>query len=464
MPQRNSAEVGSLNDGLNRRELFRRSAAMAGALLGAHLLGAPAIHARGSANEQLGTAVIGAWGQGRSHLGAAAGERLIAVVDVDEERLGKAVEQVSEKAPEVKAYTDYRKMFDELGGDLDAVFVATPDHTHAHAAMMAIERGMGVYVEKPMTRTVYEARALTEAVRRNDAPSQLGNQGHSGEGYRRLCEYIWAGAIGDVTEVHCWTNRHFGGSGGRPESKPVPDGLHWDQWIGPRPYRDYHDGLHPFSWRSWWDFGAGSLGDMGCHVMDGAFWALRLREADRYSATLLSRREGSEEKYPVDNLVRWDFPGRAEMPPAKVYWHDGVGKEDRPDPIARVEKEYERELGGSGTLYFGTEGIMYTGTYGGGVRIIPEQQHRATTPPDKTIPRAQGGHRGDFLRSCKGGDRSSAHFAYSGPLTEWVLSGILAVRAGLDNTVEWDVKNMKCLNRPELNAFVKPEFRKGWEL
>ena len=458
------AEKTRKPNGMNRRDLFRRTATAAGAVAGAHLLRPFNILGQQSPNEQLGTAVIGAWGRGRGHLGAAAGERLIAVVDVDEGRLGKAAEQVSEKAPDVKKYTDYRKMFDEVGGDLDAVFVATPDHTHAHAAMMAIERGMGVYVEKPMTRSIYESRALTEAVQQYGVASQLGNQGHSGEGYRRLCEYIWAGAIGDVTEIHCWTDRHFGGSGGRPESKPVPEGLHWDQWIGPRPYREYHTGLHSFNWRSWWDFGAGSLGDMGCHVADGAFWALKIREADSYSVTLLSKNGGSEEMYPVDNLVRWDIPARAGMPAAKVFWHDGVGKEDRPDPIARVEKEYERNLGGSGTLYFGTEGIMYTGCYGGGVRIIPEEQHRATTPPEEKIPRVRGGHQGDFLRSCKGGERASSHFGYSGPLTEWILTGLLATRAGLNNTVEWDVKNTKCLNRPELNDYVKPEFRKGWEI
>ncbi|MFW6189518.1 MAG: Gfo/Idh/MocA family protein [Planctomycetota bacterium] len=450
-------------DRLSRRELFRRTGAVVGAAAGARLLGGPLVLAGESPNRSLGTAVIGAGGRGNAHLGAAASEHLVALVDVDENRLAKAGKKVAEKAPKVKTYSDYRRMFDEVGGDVDAVFIATPDHTHAHPALMALERDIAVYVEKPMTRTIHEARVLTEAAREKGVASQLGNQGHSGEGYRRLCEYIWAGAVGPVREVIHWADRNFGGAGGRPEGKPAPEHLHWDQWIGPAPHRDYHGGLHPFSWRSWWDFGTGSIGDMGCHIMDGAFWALKLKEAERFSVELVEHNAGSEEKYPVDNLIRWKFPARGEMPPVTIRWYDGVGKEDRPEPIARVEEEYGRNFGGCGTLYVGDEGLMYTGTYGGGVRIIPEEKHRAFPPPERTIPRVKGGHQGDFLRACRGDEPSSAHFDYSGPLTEMILTSQLAMKAPGEK-VEWNVGEARCSNPPRLNRYVSREYRDGWSL
>jgi len=290
---------------ISRRAFLKHSAAGAGLVI---LTGSAGIRAY-AANNKLNTALIGAAGRGGAHLGAAAGENLIALCDADEGRLAKALA----KAPAAKTYTDYRKLLD-AHKNLNAVFVATPDHNHFPAAMRAIDGGAGVYVEKPMTYCIWEARTLTEFVRKKKVASQMGNQGHSGEGWRNLCEYIWAGAIGGVTEVHCVTNRPIWPQGvDRPPTKPVPQGLNWECWIGPAPYRDYHDGLHGFAWRGWLDFGAGALGDMGCHIMDGAVWALKLGEAKTIEVEAESSGVNSE-TFPKWSIVTYKFPARGSMP------------------------------------------------------------------------------------------------------------------------------------------------------
>ena len=264
---------------MSRRSLLRKAAALAGAAAGARLARGPLIWAGEAPSSKLGIVVIGAGGRGTSsHLPVAAGERLVAIVDVDEKSIAKAMKFLADKYPTlktsgVKTYFDYRKMFDEAAKDLDAVSVATPNHHHCLPAMIAMKLGKGAFVEKPMSHSIHEARAMAEAARKCKVPTQMGNQGHCAEGYRRLCE---SGAIGKVTEVHCWSDRANGGTGGRPPSKPVPPGMHWEEWIGPSPYRDYHADLHPHEWHGWWDFGNGSLGNMACHVMDGAVWALKL--------------------------------------------------------------------------------------------------------------------------------------------------------------------------------------------
>src|SRR4051812_20455529 len=218
---------------MNRRRFLKRSAALAGAAAGVGLFGTPSVLADGSPNEKLGIAVIGCGGQGSGNPGLAASERLIALVDVDEKKLGEAVTKLGAKVKEPKTFHDYRKMFDACHKDIDAVLIATPDHHHAPAAIRAIQLGKHVFVEKPMTWCLYEARTLTEAARKHKVATQMGNQGHSGEGYRRLCEYVWAGAVGGVTETHSLMDRNFGGSGGRPAKKDAPAKLHWDEWLGP---------------------------------------------------------------------------------------------------------------------------------------------------------------------------------------------------------------------------------------
>ncbi len=480
-----------MNVRFHRRELLRKAAITAGAATGASLFGVPAILAQKSPNSTLGTVVIGCVNQGIASVNAAASERLIALVDVDDSHLEKAKKFLGDKHPDVKAtgiqtYFDYRKMFDEIHKQVDAVFVAAPDHHHAPAAMIAIKLGKGVYVEKPLAHSIEEVRTLTAAARKYQVVTQMGNQGHSGEGIRRLCEYIWAGAIGDVTETYSWAPTGRGGVGGRLPTRPVPPGLHWDEWIGPAHNRDYHEQLHPKVWRSWWEFGDGSVGDWGCHNLDGPFMALKLGVPE--SVEVLEQVGGSDERFPLINTIRWTFPARGEMPAVKVHWFDGYRggldpnaddkdeeklelAQNRPPIVAELEKQYGRKLRNGGTIYVGTKGIMHTGNYAGGPRIIPEEKHQAFPLPEKVLPRIAkgasgvGNHQADFLRACKeGGAPPASHFDYSGPLTEVVLLGCMAIKAGVGKKVQWDAAAMQCPNLPELNRLVKREYRPGWTL
>jgi len=468
----------------HRRQLLKQAGAALGAAAGVKLFGVPSLLADPAPSSKLGTVVIGCANQGLASVNAAVTERLVALVDVDENHMAATMKWIEERSPDtktstVKTYYDYRKMFDEIHKQVDAVFVATPDHHHATAAMAAIKLGKGVYVEKPMAHTIDEVRRLAEAARKHKAITQMGNQGHSGEGIRRLCEYIWAGAIGDVVETYSWAPTGRGGTGGRLPTKPVPPGLHWDEWIGPAPYRHYHDELHPQLWRSWWDFGDGSVGDWGCHNLDGPFMALKLGRPT--SVVALEQYGGSDERFPLRNTIQWTFAARGDKPPVKVHWHDGYAdhfdpkrKDDEPEAalkaqnrptiVAELEKKYGRNLRNGGTIYVGTKGVMYTGNYAGSPRILPEEKHRAFPVPAKKLPRVRGTHHDDFLRACKDGKPACADFDYSGPLTEMVLLGCLAIKAGVGNKVEWDGANMRCTNVPELNRFVQREHRIGWEL
>jgi len=470
----------------SRRTFLKRTAAMAGAAVGAGLFRGPLIWSGESSNAKLGTVLVGCGGQGSgAHLPTAARERLVAIVDVDEKKWSSSMKLLGEKHKDVKlgtykTYFDYRKMFDECAKDIDAVFVATPNHHHALPAMIAMKLGKGVYVKKPMSHTIQEARAMAAAAKQANVPTQMGNQGHCGEGYRRLCEYIWAGAIGHVTEVHCWSDRANGGVGPRPPTLPVPEGMHWDEWIGPSPFRDYHRDLHPHEWHGWYDFGNGSLGNMACHVMDGAVWALKLQWPTAIESEQIVG--GTDERYPVGTRIRYDFPARGDMPAVKVYWWDGKkagvrgdakgderdnvakGAQNRPPLVDELEKKYDRRLGGNGTLYVGDKGIMYSGTYGDGVRIIPEEKHKEFPQPPKTLPRGKGASQ-DFLDACRAGKPTTAsNFDVAAVLTEIVLLGNLAQKAGVGRRVEWDGPTMRCTNIPEVNALVQRENRRGWTI
>jgi len=432
---------------INRRRFLKHAAAGAGLVI---LTGSAGVRAYG-ANNKLHTALVGVSGRGEDHFAPAAGENLIALCDADESHMKTALE----KAPNIKTYTDYRKLFD-AHKDLNAVFIATPDHNHFPAAMRAIDGGAGVYVEKPLTYCIWETRTLTEFARAKKVASQMGNQGHSDEGWRNLCEYIWAGVIGDVTEVHFSTNRPTWPQGiDRPPSKPVPDGLNWDAWIGPAPMREYHDNLHPFKWRGWLDFGAGALGDMGCHIMDGAVWALKLGEAKTLEVEAESSGVNSE-TFPKWSIVTYRFPARGSMPPVTLKWFDGHKRPPRP-----ADLEPERKVDFN-SVFLGSKGTMVAGTYGEGARIIPEAKRQATPRPEKTIPRSPKGHHGDFLEAARGGPPASSNFDYSGPLTEIVLLGNLAIRLG--RKIEYDVVAMKAKDYPEADAIIRRPPRPGWYL
>ncbi|HUU09107.1 MAG TPA: Gfo/Idh/MocA family oxidoreductase [Phycisphaerae bacterium] len=465
---------------LTRRRFLKRAAALTGAAAVAQAGVGPLVLAEGAAAPKLRCAVIGCNGQGMASVHAAAGERIVALVDADDKRLAATLKELAAKYPDsnsgaIKTYFDYRRLFDEMAKDIDVVFVATPDHHHASASMRAIKLGKHVFCEKPLAHTIHECRALAEAARAANVRTQMGNQGHCADGYRRLCEYIWAGAIGNVLETHTWIGMVNGGTGGRPPSRPMPEGLHWEEWLGPAPYRDFHPGLHPGAWRSWWDFGNGTLGDWGCHQLDGVFWALKLGHAT--SVECLEMHGGSDERYPLGSAVRYEFPARGNMPPVKVHWYDGV-KDDpanpgkqvpvRPALVAEFEQKYNRKFdqswGGGGTLYIGDKGVMVTGNYGSGPRILPEEAHKAFPVPAESLPRIRGGHFADFLRACRDGKPAAAEFSYAGPFTEGILLGHLAYKAGIGKRVEWDGAAMRTRNMPELDRWIRREHRKGWEL
>jgi predicted dehydrogenase len=382
----------------------------------------------------------------------------------------------------IQVFTDYRKMFDKLSRQIDAVFIATPNHQHALPALIAMQLGKHVYCEKPVCQNIGEARAMRAVAAKSKVATQMGNQGHCEEGYRRLCEYIWAGTIGKVTETHSWTNRANGGEGPRPPVLPVPAGLNWEEWIGPAPYRDFHSDLHPHSWHGWHDFGNGSIGNMGCHVLDGVFWALKAEHPT--SIEVEAMRGGSDERYPMGSRVRWDVPARGDMPALKVYWYEGLKQDatgrptgnlrqvvgdDRNFPalLHELRKRYpdeELDRGDSGTLYVGEKGVIFTGTYGDKMHIVPYAKMEETPAPPRTLPRPKGIFV-DFLDAIRSGkNKTAVDFDYGTRLTEFAILGNLAMKAGSGKKVMWDGPNMKVTNLPELNAFVKRAPRKGWSV
>jgi predicted dehydrogenase len=475
---------------LTRRDLFK-AGAVAGAAAGLGLVHGPTILAAGPApSSKVRVAVIGCGGRGISaHLPPAARERLVAIVDADEKNWAKGMKFLADKAPDakvagVKTYSDYRKMFDECAKDIDAVSIATTNHHHFLPAMIAMQLGKGAYVEKPMAHSVEQARQMAAASVKYKVATQMGNQGHCGEGYRRLCEYIWAGAIGKVTEVHCWTNRDNGGSTPRPPAEPAAAGMHWDEWIGPSPYRDFHKDLHPHEWHGWYDFGNGSLGNMACHVMDGAIWALKLKHPTSLEAEYILG--GTNERYPVGDRLRYDFPARGDMPPLRLYWWDGrkpgagaksdpkgeksedadgvaTGSQNWPTVATEWKQKTGLKLDGSGTIYIGERGVMFTGTYGGGVTILPVEKMKEFPVPAPSIPRIKGGPFEEFFGAIRSGNtQTCSNFEVAAVLTEITCLGNLAQKAGLGKKVLWDGPNMKCTNMAELNKLVQLQYRKGW--
>lgn len=467
----------------SRRSFHKQAALAAGAAIAAPYF-APRLARAAETGNKLNCAVIGCGARGASHIATALGQNLVALVDADSARLDKSREQIKSKGgdPErVQVFADYRVMFDKIAKQIDAVFVATPNHHHALPAMIAMQLGKGAYVEKPLCRTIDEARTLSAMAARYKTATQMGNQGHCEEGYRRLCEYVWAGAVGPITETHSWTNRANGGIGPRPSSRPAPSGLDWDSWIGPAPLRDFHADLHPHEWHGWHDFGNGSLGNMGCHVLDGVYWALKLEHPTSIEVEQMSG--GSDERYPTGTRIRWDFPARADMPAVKVYWYDGrIGEGDTgdgnkaaprgpkgvvnlPPLLAELKRRYPDEaFDSSGTLYVGEKGILYTGTYGGNMRIVSRKQMSETPAPPKTLPRTSA-VAGDFLRAVREGRAdTAAGFDYSARLTEFTLLGNLAQQAGVGTPVLWDGAKMQVTNLPDLNRLIKLPRREGWQV
>ncbi|MBN2128173.1 MAG: Gfo/Idh/MocA family oxidoreductase [Sedimentisphaerales bacterium] len=471
MTDRNHTSLGS-------RQLSRRGfLASAGAATAAFtILPSRAFGQNGAAlppSERLNVAGIGVGGMGKNNVAnvAEAGHNIVALCDVDFDYAGETFKQY----PDAKVFRDYRKMLDDMADQIDAVIVATPDHTHAVIAMDAMKRGKHVYVQKPLTHNVWEARQLTEAARKYKVATQMGNQGHSSEEIRLICEWIWAGAIGDIREVWAWTNRPVWPQGievGRPEETPgAPDSITdagWDLWIGPQPHRPYHPAYHPWKWRGWWQFGTGALGDMACHILDPVFWALKLLYPSRVEAfhsTYFGNDwniENRNERCPRSEIVYYTFPAREGMPEVKVTWYDGGMMPPRPEELEPGRRMGDKD---GGALFIGDKGKLMCGCYGRSPRLIPESAMRdlMANRPEKTVPRVEGSHEQDWLIACKGGRPASSNFDYSGPLTEMVVMGNLAVR-NPGEQILWDGKNMKVANKPELDSMIREPYRDGWSL
>ena len=407
------------------------------------------------ANERLNIAVVGVGGMGNSNLNAVGSENIVALCDVDDEYAAKSYDEF----PQAKRHCDFRKML-EKEKDIEAVVVATPDHTHAVIAMAAMKMGKHVYVQKPLTHNVYEARMLTEAAKKYKVITQMGNQGHSGEGIRLVCEWVWSGAIGKVKEAHAWTNRPHGywAQGiERPEgTPPVPKTLDWDLWLGPAQHRPYNPAYHPFSWRGFWDFGTGALGDMACHIMDPVYWSLKLG----YPIGVRSiSTPVNNETAPISSMVEYKFPARGDLPPVTFTWYDGGLTPTLPDELG-----IGRRMGDAsgGALLIGDKGKIVCGCYGKSPRLLPDSLMQEVGKPPKMIPRVKTSHEMDWVRACKEGKAPSGEFSYSGPFTEVVLLGNLAIRT--NKRLEWDGPNMKVTNLPEAEKYVRREYRQGWTL
>ena len=426
-----------------------------------------------SPGKRLNVAIIGAGGRGGAAVQAMKDENIVAICDVDERRCNASLKGFAEKFPEESArhtgaarFDDYRKMFDKLAGQIDAVTISTPDHMHFPAAMTAMALGKHVYVEKPLSHTVWEARQLAARAKEKKVVTQMGNQGHADEGCRILKEWVEAGVLGEVREIVSWTNRPFFppwreplGSFKRPDhskgAPAVPSGVNWDAWLGVAAARAYDPAYMPWKWRGWWDFGTGAFGDVACHIMDGAYWALNLGAPTSVEAMAT---QATDVAAPLASIVTNHFPARGKLPPVKYTWSDG----GLIPPLPR-ELEFGRDLNPeAGTLLFGSKATVLCSFYYETVRIIPEvkMQEIAPTLPAKTIPRVKGGPFAEWLAGIKGGPTPGSNFEYSGPFTEAVLLANVAIRSR--RRIEWDAAAMKVTNVPDANQFITKEYRPGW--
>ncbi|MHC4363172.1 MAG: Gfo/Idh/MocA family protein [Planctomycetota bacterium] len=436
---------------ISRRDFIGTGAAAVAAftIVPRHVLGGPGCT---PPSEKLNIAGIGVGGQGVRDLEQVSDENIVALCDVDEQRAAETFKLY----PEAKVYRDFRRML-EKEKSIDAVIVTTPDHTHAVAAMMALKMGKHVYCQKPLTHSIYEARRLTQAAREAKVATQMGIQHHAGLALRLGVEIIRSGVIGQVREVQLWTERPkvlWAQGIDRPkDTPPIPSTLDWDLWLGPAPCRPYHPAYVPFTWRGWWDFGTGAFGNMGCHIMDMAFWALDL---GRRSVSVEARTTWlNDETYPAGSVIRYHFGPIGEMSPVTVTWYDGGLLPWRPKELER-----KRRFPGHGGLYVGAEGTILA-PLGDGPRLIPESKMKDFKKPEPTLPRSPGNYK-EWIEACKGGPEPLANFDYSGPLTEMVLLGNIAIH--IDHKLIWDASNMKVTNVPEANIYLHRQYRKGWYL
>lgn len=422
----------------SRRAFLAQSAALAA---GWHVAASRPAWSAPSANEKLNVGVIGPGGRGFDNLQGVAGENIVALCDADDRRIANGVKQF----PSAAKYRDFRKMIEKE--KLDAVVVSTPDHMHAPASLWAMRRGLHCYCEKPLAHSVWETRIMTQTAKEYHLATQMGTQIHATDNYRRVVEVIQSGAIGSVTDVQVWVNKDWGG-GERPTDMPaVPAEVDWDLWLGPAPKRSYSPVYLPAEWRRWWDFGNGTLGDMGCHYIDLIFWALELRHPTTIEA---SGPAVHPETCPRGMKVTWEFPARGQLSAVKVTWTDGNMTETKHDG---------HEFPGAGIYFKGTKGSMFADY--GGYRLFPEESFKEFKAPEKTIP-ASVGHHQEWINACKTGSKTLCNFDYSGALTESVLLGMVAFRAG--QKLEWDGAKLQVKNSDKAQGLLKREYRPGWEM
>ncbi|WP_336514627.1 Gfo/Idh/MocA family oxidoreductase [Pollutibacter soli] len=437
-------------------------------------------------SDQLNIAGIGAGGKGESDLAEFAKSpkaRIVSLVDVDDRQAVKS----RERFPKATYYKDFREMLEKEKNNIDAVSVSTPDNTHAVAALAAMQLGKHVYVQKPLTHDIYEARILTEAAKKYKVVTQMGNQGGSGDGVRRTQEIINAGLIGDVYKVDCWTNRPVW-----PQGIPTPTGsfevpkeLNWDLWLGPAKQMEYNPAYLPFNWRGWWAFGTGALGDMACHIMDPVFRCLPIDYPTEVECSVVTiwREMWNDKPYldscPPASIIHLNYPRKDGKGNVKVSWHDGGLLPERPDEL-KPEEAFGNWDGG--VLFVGTKGKLLADCYGANPRLLPTKLMKEKTLPKETIKRVPEGHYVQWVNAAIDGygkGKTSSPFEFAGPFTESILIGNLAIRSWMMQNPNlkgwedkylgrkkllWDAKNMKITNFDEANQFVKRDYRDGWKL
>lgn len=467
----------SVSTTMLRRDFLKKSALGAGIMvLPSGLVGQSP--AEKPPSERLNLAIVGVAGKGRGPVIEGLKENVVALCDVDmggvarararggdahSSGFGEALETHEKRG--AKWYRDYRVMFEEMADKIDAVIISTPDHMHYPIGMSAVNLGKHIYLEKPLTHTVGEARAIAEAARRMGVVNQMGNQGHSNHGTRLVREWVQAGVIGKVREVHSWTNRpavYWDQGIEAPDHSQavpvVPEGLDWDLWQGVAPRRAYDPSIAPFRWRAVLDYGCGALGDMACHIMDSAFWALDLGSPERIEASCTTLTGYS---YPVSSLVTYEFPARGNLPAVTYKWYDGDLRPAVPNAI-KDEDPYSGSFHANGSFIVGENGIIQTDEYSARVRILPDSRFRELRPslPEQTLRRIRGSHLSEFFSAIREKREASSDFSYAGPFTETVLLGCIAQRLG--RRLRFDGAKGQFIGDSEANALIDKVYPEGW--
>ena len=459
---------------VDRRQFLAQTAATAAVIGSGYFINPSPAQESTSPNERLNIAAVGSTGRAGADIQGCASQNIVAIADMDSDLLEKGAAPY----PMARKYRDYRIMLEKEAPNIDAVVVGTPDHNHAPASAMALRLGKHVYCEKPLTHTVKEARVLAELAKKNKLVTQMGNQIHAGDNYRRVVELVEAGAIGPIREVHVWAGAVYTG-GKFTTDKPCPANVDWDLFLGPAPERPYSDGVHPFNWRKFWDYGTGTLGDFGCHFMDLAHWALKLRHPTSIHATGPAFDPVTT---PAWCICNYEYPARENLPPVKLVWYDSgkrpriletlkvkevatkrretKGREKKETDTKGEESNVAKTIDwGGGQLFVGEKGMILSNY--GEYYLLPQDHFADYKRPEPTIP-ASIGHHAEWLNAIKTGGETTCNFGYSGALTEAVLLGTVSFRAG--EKIEWDAENLRVKNSEKAQQLVHKEYRKGWTL